>query len=111
MKSIWLLYSDLQAFFHTRKRVFLMIEGVLTLTIFSALLLLRMGWVSYQDQYLLSQELYDHNTLYWGEDVSISEKEQIIDELLALPSMPALTEVSCDTQAYWADDRLQQRWQ
>ena len=111
MKSIWLLYSDLQAFFHTRKRVFLMIEGVLTLTIFSALLLLRMGWVSYQDQYLLSQELYDHNTLYWGEDVSISEKEQIIDELLALPSMPALTEVSSDTQAYWADDRLQQRWQ
>ena len=39
MKSIWLLYSDLRAFFHTRKRVFLMIEGVLTLTIFSALLL------------------------------------------------------------------------
>ena len=91
--------------------MFLMIEGVLTLTIFSALLLLRMGWVSYQDQYLLSQELYDHNTIYWGEDVSISEKEQIIDELLALPSMPALTEVSSDTQAYWADDRLQQRWQ
>ena len=111
MKSIWLLYSDLRAFFHTRKRVFLMIEGVLTLTIFSALLLLRMGWVSYQDQYLLSQELYDHNTLYWGEDVSISEKEQIIDELLALPSMPALTEVSSDTQMYWTDDRLQQRWQ
>ena len=78
---------------------------------FSFLMLLRMGWVSYQHDLYLSHTVYFMNSLTWADGISQEEKAHFLDMLFALPEMPELIEIEADSERFTSASLAQEEWQ
>lgn len=78
---------------------------------FSFLMLLRMGWVSYQHDLYLSHTVYFMNSLTWADGISQEEKAHFLDMLFALPEMPELIEIEVDSERFTSASLAQEEWQ
>ena len=78
---------------------------------FSFLMLLRMGWVSYQHDLYLSHTVYFMNSLTWADGISQEEKAHFLDMLFSLPEMPELIEIEADSERFTSAPLAQEEWQ
>ena len=77
---------------------------------FSFLMLLRMGWVSYQHDLYLSHTVYFMNSLTWADGISQEKKAHFLDMRFSLPEMTELIEIEADHERFTSAPVAQEAW-